>query len=86
MTALLFDGMARAVRPGGHVVVGEPYWRRLPLSDDYEDRDEPWTTLEGTTRAFETSGLLVVGVGLGVLRRRRNRPTSRPSQRTPTTS
>jgi SAM-dependent methyltransferase len=51
-----------AVRPGGHVVVGEPYWRRLPLPADYEDRDEPWTTLEGTVQLFEESGLPVVSV------------------------
>ena len=56
------DALAPAVRPGGHVVVGEPYWRRLPLPDDYEDRDEPWTTLEGTVIVFETSGLPVVSV------------------------
>ena len=56
------DALAVAVRPGGHVVVGEPYWRRLPLPDDYEDRAEPWATLEGTTRIFETSGLPVVSV------------------------
>lgn len=56
------DALALAVRPGGHVVVGEPYWRRLPLPDDYEDRAEPWTTLEGTTRIFETSGIPVVSV------------------------
>lgn len=51
-----------AVKPGGHVVVGEPYWRRLPLPDDYEDRRDPWTTLEGTVTIFETSGLPVVSV------------------------
>jgi SAM-dependent methyltransferase len=56
------DVLAPAVRPGGHVVVGEPYWRRLPLPDDYEDRKQPWTTLEGTVLAFETSGLTVVSV------------------------
>ena len=56
------DALAPAVRPGGHVVVGEPYWRRLPLPDDYEDRAQPWTTLEGTVTAFETSGLSVVAV------------------------
>ena len=56
------DALAPAVRPGGHVVVGEPYWRRLPLPDDYEDRNEPWTTLEGTMVVFETSGLPVVSV------------------------
>ena len=42
------DALAPAVRPGGHVAVGEPFWRRLPLPEDYEDRDDPWTTLEGT--------------------------------------
>jgi SAM-dependent methyltransferase len=51
-----------AVRPGGHVVVGEPYWRRLPLPDAYEDRADPWTTLEGTVTIFETTGLPVVSV------------------------
>jgi SAM-dependent methyltransferase len=54
------DALAPAVRPGGHVVVGEPYWRRLPLPDDYADRDQPWTTLEGTVTVFETSGIPVV--------------------------
>ena len=56
------DALARAVRPGGYVAVGEPYWRRLPLPDDYEDRRQPWTTLEGTVMIFETSGLPVVSV------------------------
>jgi protein-L-isoaspartate O-methyltransferase len=56
------DALAPAVRPGGYVVVGEPYWRRLPLLDDYEDRQQPWTTLEGTVLVFETSGLPVVAV------------------------
>jgi hypothetical protein len=32
-------------------VVGEPYWRTLPLPDDYVDRDDPWTTLDGTIRS-----------------------------------
>ncbi len=56
------DALVPAVRPGGYVAVGEPYWRRLPLPDDYEDRDEPWTTLEGTVLVFETSGVPVVSV------------------------
>jgi SAM-dependent methyltransferase len=56
------DALAPAVRPGGYVVVGEPYWRRVPLPDDYADRNEPWTTLEGTVLVFETSGLPVVSV------------------------
>jgi cyclopropane fatty-acyl-phospholipid synthase-like methyltransferase len=56
------DALAAAVRPGGHVAVGEPYWRRLPLPEDYLHRDDPWTTLEGTIRVFETSGLTVVSL------------------------
>ena len=32
------EALEPAVKPGGHVVVGEPFWRRLPLPDDYEDR------------------------------------------------
>jgi SAM-dependent methyltransferase len=34
----------------------------LPLPEDYEDRRDPWTTLEGTVVVFETSGLSVVSV------------------------
>ena len=56
------EALAPAVRPGGFVVVGEPYWRRLPLPEEYEDRRELWTTLEGTVTIFETSGLQVVSV------------------------
>jgi SAM-dependent methyltransferase len=56
------DALAPAVRPGGHVVVGEPYWRTLQLPDDYAERHELWRTLEGTVTIFETSGLSVVSV------------------------
>ena len=56
------EALAPTVRPGGHVVVGEPFWRHLPLPDDYEDRADPWTTLEGTVTIFETSGLPVVSL------------------------
>jgi cyclopropane fatty-acyl-phospholipid synthase-like methyltransferase len=56
------DALSPAVRPGGHVVVGEPYWRTLRLPDDYAERHELWTTLEGTATIFETSGLPVVSV------------------------
>lgn len=52
--------LAPAVRPGGHVVVGEPYWRRWPLPSDIED--EGYTTLAGTTERFEAAGLAVVGL------------------------
>ena len=56
------EALVPAVKPGGHVVVGEPYWRRLPLPEDYEDRGDPWTTLADTVLIFETSGLPVVSV------------------------
>ena len=56
------EALAPAVTPCGHVVVGEPYWRRLPLPDGYEDRGDPWTTLADTVVIFETSGLPVVSV------------------------
>jgi cyclopropane fatty-acyl-phospholipid synthase-like methyltransferase len=56
------DALAPAVRPGGHVAVGEPYWRTPILPDDYAERDELWTTLEGTVTIFETSRLPVVSV------------------------
>jgi cyclopropane fatty-acyl-phospholipid synthase-like methyltransferase len=56
------DALEPVVRPGGHVVVGEPFWRRLPLPDDYEDRNDPFTTLEGTVAIFESGGLRAVAV------------------------
>ena len=56
------EALTPAVKPGGHVVVGEPYWRRVPLPDDYESRTDPWTTLADTVVIFETSGLPVVSV------------------------
>jgi SAM-dependent methyltransferase len=48
------DALEPVVRPGGHVVVGEPFWRRLPLPADYEDRSHSFTTLEGTVTIFES--------------------------------
>jgi len=56
------EALVPAVRPGGYVAVGEPYWRRLPLPEDYEDRHDPFTTLEGTVLVFETAGLPVISV------------------------
>jgi SAM-dependent methyltransferase len=54
--------LAPAVKPGGHVAVGEAYWRTLPLPDGYEERDEPFTTLDGSVTVFETEDLPVVSV------------------------
>jgi SAM-dependent methyltransferase len=56
------DALEPVVRPGGHVVVGEPYWRRWPLPPDYEEAYEPVTTLEGTVAILESGGLAAVSV------------------------
>ncbi len=56
------DALEPAVRPGGHVVVGEPFWRKLPLPGDYAERDEPFTTLGDTVAIMETGALSVVSV------------------------
>jgi SAM-dependent methyltransferase len=51
------DALEPVVRDGGHVVVGEPFWRKLPLPDDYDERDAPYTTLGGTVAILESGGL-----------------------------
>ncbi len=56
------DALEPVVRPGGHVVVGEPFWRRLPLPEDYEERDAPFTTLEDTVTIMESGSLEVVSI------------------------
>lgn len=56
------DALEPVVRAGGHVVVGEPFWRRLPLPVDYEERDDPFTSLDGTVAILESGGLRVVSV------------------------
>ncbi len=56
------DALEPVVRPGGHVVVGEPYWRRLPLPEDYEERDDPFTTLDGTVAILGSGSLRVVSM------------------------
>jgi SAM-dependent methyltransferase len=56
------DALEPVARPAGHVVVGEPFWRRLPLPDDYEERAGSYTTLDGTVTIFESGSLAVVSV------------------------
>ncbi len=50
--------LTAAVRPGGFVAVGEPYWRTWPIpsfvDDDYR---EPFTSLALTVGRFTTAGL-----------------------------
>jgi SAM-dependent methyltransferase len=60
--ARTLDALEPVVRPGGHVVVGEPYWRTLPLPENYEERHLPFTTLEGTVDILETGGLVATSV------------------------
>jgi SAM-dependent methyltransferase len=56
------DALEPVVPPGGQVVVGEPYWRRFPLPDGYEERDDPFTSLDGTVAILESGPLRVVSV------------------------
>jgi SAM-dependent methyltransferase len=49
-----------ATRPAGHVIVGEPYWRRWPLPSDVDD--EGYVPLAETAQRFERAGLCVVGL------------------------
>jgi SAM-dependent methyltransferase len=56
------DVLEPVARAGGHVVVGEPYWRRVPLPQGYAERNEPFTTLAGTVQIFESGTLGVVAV------------------------
>ena len=49
-----------AVRPGGHVVVGEPFWRSWPLPDDIEGLG--YLPLRETVGRFEAAGLQLVSL------------------------
>jgi len=48
------------VHPRGHVVVGEPFWRRWPLPDGVDDAG--YVTLHETAARFDAAGLRVVGL------------------------
>jgi precorrin-6B methylase 2 len=48
------------VRPGGAVVVGEPFWRRWPLPDGVDDQG--YVPLAATTERFEGGGLRLEGL------------------------
>ncbi|MDP8911866.1 MAG: methyltransferase domain-containing protein [Actinomycetota bacterium] len=57
------DALRPAVRAGGFVAVGEPYWRRWPLPEEAQpDEGEDFATLPETVKRFEASGLPAVGV------------------------
>jgi SAM-dependent methyltransferase len=52
--------LRHAARPGGHVVVGEPYWRRWPLPEGHAD--DGYVSLHDTVDRFHAAGLVVVTV------------------------
>lgn len=52
--------LAPAVRSGGFVAVGEPYWREWPLPPGLEG--EGWVTLPETVARFEAAGLAHIGL------------------------
>jgi SAM-dependent methyltransferase len=48
------------VRSGGHVVVGEPYWREWPLPRGIDDQG--FVALRETAGQFESAGLALQGI------------------------
>jgi SAM-dependent methyltransferase len=50
--------LAPAVRPGGHVVVGEPFWRARPLPEGVDDAG--YVPLRETVARVEAAGLALV--------------------------
>ena len=52
------EALAPAVGGGGHVVVGEPYWRVWPLPDDVAD--EGYASLADTATRLDRHGLRLV--------------------------
>jgi SAM-dependent methyltransferase len=51
------EALMPCVRPSGHVVVGEPYWRRWPLPAGAAD--EGFVTFAETVARFERTGLVL---------------------------
>ena len=52
--------LSPAVRPGGFVAIGEPYWRRWPLPEGANDHG--YVDLQATVERFEASGLALTGL------------------------
>jgi SAM-dependent methyltransferase len=48
------------VRPGGHVVVGEPFWRQWPLPRGIDDQG--FVSLQETSQRFQEAGLALVAL------------------------
>jgi SAM-dependent methyltransferase len=52
--------LAPAVRPGGHIVVGEPYWRQWPLPRGIDDQG--FVALSETVDRIKAAGLSLQGI------------------------
>ena len=53
------DALVPALKPGGGIAIGEPYWRTAPPSDA---DDMGYVDLEETLATFEAAGLAPVGL------------------------
>jgi SAM-dependent methyltransferase len=49
-----------AVRPGGSIAIGEPFWRQWPLPHGVETRE--YTSLEDTVARLEGAGVALTGL------------------------
>jgi SAM-dependent methyltransferase len=54
------SALAPAVRAGGFVAVGEPYWRRWPLPEGTDP--QAYVPLEETVARLEAAGLALTGI------------------------
>jgi len=54
------EALVPAVRPGGNVVVGEPFWRTWPLPEGIDDLG--YLPLRETVARFESAGLALVSL------------------------
>jgi SAM-dependent methyltransferase len=54
------EALTPAVRPGGQVVIGEPYWKEWPLPRGIDDQG--WLPLNETVARFESAGLVLEGL------------------------
>jgi SAM-dependent methyltransferase len=52
--------LAPAVRPGGFVAVGEPFWKRWPLPEGVDDQG--YVPLDETVRRLERAGFALTGL------------------------
>ncbi len=52
--------LSRAVRPGGFVAIGEPFWRQWPLPEGIDDMG--YVTLQETVERLEAAGLATTGI------------------------